>query len=307
MQQDLTTGVSTAEPIAEPRWGLGDVVLGVVLAQVLAVIAFTIASSIAGWKTVDDVPLWGTALLQIPLWGGWVFAVVVAGRMKGNGVVRDFGFRMKLWDPLIGLAAGIGLQLVVLPLLYIPLLALFDQSSNDLERPAQQLADKAGSSWNWVVLVLIVGIGAPIIEELFYRGLLLRSLTKRRFCPPWVSAVICAADLRRHALRGAPAPRPVRVRPCRLGPGPSHRAPRPVDLGPHRVQHDHGPGPLPALAGRFGPSANLGSFLRMFADVVSGPGSRRATILLAWTALRGTTPAPPRLRPTPLWELTATR
>ncbi len=39
-----------------------------------------------------------------------------------------------------------------------------------------------------LLLVLIVGLGAPSVEELFYRGLLLRSL-ERRWGPGWAVAL----------------------------------------------------------------------------------------------------------------------
>ncbi len=46
-----------------------------------------------------------------------------------------------------------------------------------------------------MLLVLIVAIAAPIIEELFFRGLLLRAIEKR--CGPrwalWVSSLVFAA------------------------------------------------------------------------------------------------------------------
>jgi membrane protease YdiL (CAAX protease family) len=47
-----------------------------------------------------------------------------------------------------------------------------------------------------ILLVLIVGIGAPIVEEIFYRGLAQRSLI-RRFGPLWgivLSSVLFAGS-----------------------------------------------------------------------------------------------------------------
>lgn len=146
----------------------------------------------AGWTTSSDVPLWAGAVLQIPLWGGFLTAVVLAGRNKGHGVVRDFGFRFEWLDAPVGLVIGVVMQLLVLPVLYLPVLWLLDQSSDDLSRPARELADKAQGPVGWIVLTLIVVVGAPIVEELFYRGLLLRSLQKRGIPDVW-SCVICAA------------------------------------------------------------------------------------------------------------------
>ena len=60
-----------------------------------------------------------------------------------------------------------------------PILVLLDKSAKDLEGPARELTDRADDPLGVVLLILIVGVGAPIIEEIFYRGLLQRSLLKR--------------------------------------------------------------------------------------------------------------------------------
>jgi uncharacterized protein len=126
------------------------------------------------------------------LWGGWLTAVYLAGHNKGNGVVEDFGLRIRPRDVPAGLAIGVAMQLVVLPLLYLPLLRLLDLTSDDLSAPARALSSKADGAVGWIVLSLIVVVGAPVVEELFYRGLLLRSLQKRGIPDLW-SAVISAA------------------------------------------------------------------------------------------------------------------
>jgi len=77
---------------------------------------------------------------------------------------------------------------VLLPAVYWPLLRLLDKSTDDLSEPARALSDRAGSPAGWVVLGLMVIVGAPIVEELFYRGLLLRSLEKRGW-PDWAGVV----------------------------------------------------------------------------------------------------------------------
>ncbi|MHB1853573.1 MAG: CPBP family intramembrane glutamic endopeptidase, partial [Acidimicrobiales bacterium] len=49
---------------------------------------------------------------------------------------------------------------------------------NNLGQPAQTITGLA-HGWGDVVLVLVVVVGAPVVEELFFRGLLLRSLQAR--------------------------------------------------------------------------------------------------------------------------------
>ena len=49
---------------------------------------------------------------------------------------------------------------------------------------ARQLTDRATDPLSTVLIFLIVGIGAPVVEEIYYRGLTLRA-AERRFGPSW--------------------------------------------------------------------------------------------------------------------------
>lgn len=172
------------------RWGLGDWALGLALGQALALVATAVALGFGGWKA-GEVPLWAGAVLQVPLWAGWAVAVALAGR-KGDGVVQDFGVSARWTDLPLGLVLGVAVQVVVVPLLYLPLLRLLDLSTDDLSAPARELSEKAQGTWGWILLAVIVVVGAPLAEELFYRGLLLQSLRKRGL-PDWVACVVSGA------------------------------------------------------------------------------------------------------------------
>ena len=69
-------------------------------------------------------------------------------------------------------------QLAIVPLVYVPLRAIWPDtfSESELEERARELADKA-SGWTIVLLVIVVVIAAPLVEELVYRGLLQRSMS----------------------------------------------------------------------------------------------------------------------------------
>jgi membrane protease YdiL (CAAX protease family) len=110
----------------------------------------------------------------------WLFLVgvpVFATRVKGNGLVADLGLRVR---PVDGLAfvVGVVLQAIVVPLLYWPLLPLFDRTSDDVESEARRLVDGTHGA-GVALLVLIVCVGAPFAEELFFRGLTQRAVLKR--------------------------------------------------------------------------------------------------------------------------------
>ena len=121
---------------------------------------------------------------------GWLFLIgvpVFATTAKGNGPVRDLGLRFAPVD-LAAFPLGVALQAIVVPLLYWPILELLDRTPDDVSAEARELTD-AASGPAVALLVLIVCVGAPFAEELFYRGLLLRAVEKR-----WSTAVAVAAS-----------------------------------------------------------------------------------------------------------------
>ena len=119
-----------------------------------------------------------------------------AARVKGNGLVRDFGLRIQGRDTLVGTGVGLAKQFVLIPLIYLPIFTLFDVTSEELEEPARGLTDRATDPVGIILLVLIVGLAAPVIEEIFYRGLVFRSLENRFGVWPAIigSAVIFGAS-----------------------------------------------------------------------------------------------------------------
>ena len=118
-------------------------------------------------------------------------------RHDGTGDLgRDLGFRWKPIDLATGLGAWLAatvLQvavLVVLQLLGLPLGTNTDTISDARDTPA-----------TLVVLALLAVVVAPIVEELLFRGLVLRSLRSR--LGPWPAILVQGAS-RRHprAARG---------------------------------------------------------------------------------------------------------
>ena len=93
------------------------------------------------------------------------------------------------FDAPLGLALGIFCQLLVLPLLYAPIFFLTGTDKEALSRPADQLAEGTDGTFSWLLFALLAGILAPVVEELFYRGLLLKALEKRRM-PVWAAVLV---------------------------------------------------------------------------------------------------------------------
>jgi membrane protease YdiL (CAAX protease family) len=181
--------------VGERRWGLGDVAAGFVLGLVGSQVALGIILG-ATHRTsdqVDELPLSLVSVAQLGLWAGLLGVPLLATRLKGNGVIADLDLRARWRDVWTGGSVGVVLQLFALPLLYWPILRLLDKHPSDLGGPARDLTDRATGHLGVVLLVLIVGVGAPIIEEIFYRGLCQRALQKRGVSPTvaiWVTAVL---------------------------------------------------------------------------------------------------------------------
>jgi hypothetical protein len=91
----------------------------------------------------------------------------------------------------LGAPLGVVCQYAVTIVVYLPLSQLFDDIGNKVEAPARDLGAQAGSDIGYLVLGVLVVVGAPVVEELFYRGLLLRSL-ERRLGSRWAIVVSAA-------------------------------------------------------------------------------------------------------------------
>jgi membrane protease YdiL (CAAX protease family) len=168
-------------PLPPVRWGMGDAAVGYLVANVFSLIAAVAVLSATGYleddgSSSDDIPLTLTALLQVPLWLGYFGAPWYAAKYKGNGLVRDFGLRMRWVDVPVGLGIGLATQ-VGLAIVYAPIARAL--GIEDVGAAAQELTDKAKDPLGIVLLFLIVAIGAPIIEEIFFRGLVMRSIENR--------------------------------------------------------------------------------------------------------------------------------
>jgi membrane protease YdiL (CAAX protease family) len=165
---------------------MGDGVLGQVLALVVPTIVVGVVVGTSGRDDLEDIPLWGTALLQIPLWAGLLGAPLWATYRKGRrSLAADFGLRMRPSDIPLGLVAGfvgqVGL-LLVLGVVY----HLIGIDLDKVGQTAEDLTEGATDAIGVVLLVVIVGIAAPVFEELFYRGLWLRAIERRAGTVPAV-------------------------------------------------------------------------------------------------------------------------
>jgi membrane protease YdiL (CAAX protease family) len=123
-------------------------------------------------------PAWVVVSGLVGLWMGFIGAAVLASRRHGTGnFVVDLGLRFRPIDALLGPAVGVGGQLLLIPLLYLPLHHVVHNLDHRLSGPAKSITGGFHGTAVVVIGVLTVVV-VPFVEEIFFRGLLLRSLSR---------------------------------------------------------------------------------------------------------------------------------
>ncbi len=166
-----------------PTWGLTDAVIAVLL----ALVGSALVASIVAVSKGEDPTLAQQFIINLPLWASLGLVPIWATIRKGNGPVEDLGLRFAPIDLVIGLVAGTVLQLGIVDGAYWLLQDVFPR--DEVEGPARDLAESATGS-AWVLLLVMVLVMAPVVEEIFYRGLVMRSFD--RLVPRWASVLITA-------------------------------------------------------------------------------------------------------------------
>ncbi len=178
---------SPAESTPTERWGMGDILLGVAVIMGAVIVATIGGLAILGFDTLDPLAdgdlsssdavifLGLTTVAQGLAMGAWP---VLVARWKGNGVVEDFRWRFKPIDLLSGFGMAIVLLVAALVMGWTVSTAVGLDLGADESSNTQIITDAADSAALWIILVSAVVL-APIVEELFFRGLCLRAIEKR--------------------------------------------------------------------------------------------------------------------------------
>lgn len=133
--------------------------------------------SALGYGAVEVVPTWVLALSALTLWGPFVGVLFWTSKHRGSGnIVQDFSLSFQAKD-LWGVPLGIACQLLLVVLVTLPFQWLFPSlfNSEAVEKRANDLFDAAHGAWI-VLLVVIVVICAPLVEEIVYRGFIQHNL-----------------------------------------------------------------------------------------------------------------------------------
>lgn len=159
----------------EVRWGLREVFLCLVAAQLIAPF-WAVGVFGLGGQSLDEDPSSLVLFVgaNVGLWLAYLVGSFVISRRLGRGPRTDFDVGTTAWEAAEAVMIGIGLQLIVLPLLYWPISRFFDIDPGE---SAKLIVDLVDNPLDVVLLTLAVVFVAPIVEEIFYRGLLLPALT----------------------------------------------------------------------------------------------------------------------------------
>ncbi len=148
-------------------------------AAVYALVGFAVGSGggllLALLGRALDLPKIGVLVLNLgALWTGLLGACWLASRKYGTGQIRrDFGLHLAWadvgWGSLMSLMARVAGGMVVVPFLF---------GSRRLVGTNQGVYGEVTENvLTFAVFAAVAVVGAPVVEELFFRGLLLRSLT----------------------------------------------------------------------------------------------------------------------------------
>jgi membrane protease YdiL (CAAX protease family) len=173
--------VNTPDPRAGSgvAWDWRESLLLVVAAHVaLIVVGGIVVGNRAGQP--DPIPVGTQLLATLPFWiaavgGSWWLVRERSGRSADSpSVPVALGLSLRPIDVPVGIVVGVVMQWVVIPVVYWPLLKVLGERRAELERPARELVESVHGAGPIVMLFLLTCVGAPLAEELLYRGVLQR-------------------------------------------------------------------------------------------------------------------------------------
>ena len=204
---EATELVAADVPSAKQPYGAGALIVAFLVGQLLSTVAYVVVQSSSKYDFAIPAgvgaavgqaaaqtsqgqalaigvspPLWVTALMQLPLWLGIGLIPVWFAVKKGKGVVTDLGLSMKAIDVPIGLAVGVASQLLMVPALYWLLFKVI--GVKDVSAAARALTDRATDPLSIVLVFVVVAVGAPLAEEIYFRGFAQR-IFGRKVRPHW--------------------------------------------------------------------------------------------------------------------------
>lgn len=171
--------------LVAPRWGIPDAIIPL-LGFVIISVAVALGGQALGLPLVWLLLL-GTTLPWIAL-AGWPLLTTA---FQGNGPRIDLGLRLTWRDVGWGVIGGIA-ALVAGGTIALILQAIFGEFTSAAGEVGEELRTE-GPLLAVVAFALCVAIGAPIAEEIAFRGMAYNALAKCGLNAAWVIAITTVA------------------------------------------------------------------------------------------------------------------
>ncbi len=161
---------------------------GFLVGQIAAAVFGEVAGMIAGKNSAQMSaivraaipPEWYVLSTLLGLWIGFIGAPWLASRTQGTRrFFSDMGLRFR-WIDLVGIGIGVAGQYAI-GLLYEPFKHDIHNFNQTFNAPSQKLTG-ASHGGGFLVIALATVVFVPFMEELFFRGLLLKAIV--RLCTP---------------------------------------------------------------------------------------------------------------------------
>lgn len=166
-----------------PWWGMGDILLSLPFILVVSLVGTFLGAVFTSgdeFESMVDGGVVPTAMLATGLiaqqFSQGIWPIIVS-KWKGLGSRRDWRLRFSAPDVGIGVLVGAGMLVVAGLAAYVAELIVGLDDSSEADN-TQFLDDAEGTPWLYVLIACVV-IGAPVAEEIFFRGLTLRAIEKR--------------------------------------------------------------------------------------------------------------------------------
>jgi len=165
----VTGPVPAPDGRPRPRWGFVDVAVTLGGAILLGTLTAVALLGVEGSASTAQAKAWGLVVGLVVPWvalAGWP---LYASKRKGAGPMTDFGLRLRWRAALLGVAGGVGALAVAYAVAAIQVSITGRTFDSAVGGVARDVA--SGSRVALVILALCTVVGAPVVEELAFRGL----------------------------------------------------------------------------------------------------------------------------------------
>ena len=144
-----------------------------------AVVAWMVAMALTGRGDVDQtrIPIWATGVAMAAMWSVFLFAVPRYLPFEEQSLRESSRQWFSARSFAIGIPLGVASQYILMNMINWPLMQLFPDTFDEISKRATDLVNTAPGAWV-IVLIPVVVVGAPIVEEIVYRGAMQTHLQK---------------------------------------------------------------------------------------------------------------------------------